>query len=265
METYKKVIWVSVIIAVVLIVPLIIYFFFLKEGAPAPPPPSPKPEVRAPASPVTPGPDAAAKEESAEPAALTVPLDDSDEPMRELLKGCSPHPRFAGWLKNKDLLRRFVAVVDNIANGESPAPHLEFLAPTEKFKVSKRGDNAYLDPASYDRYNLVTAILTSLQTKKLVEIYRQAKPLIKQAYKELGYPKKDFGQTLFQAFSVVLDTPELEGDILLEEKVTAYGFADPGLENLSAAQKHLLRMGPENIRKIQAKIRDVISGLRDKR
>lgn len=264
METYKKVIWVSVIIAVVLIVPLIVYFFFLKEEAPAPPTPSPKPGVQAPASPVTPGKDAAAKEESTEPAALAVPLNNSDEPMRELLNECSPHPRFAGWLKNKDIIRRFVAVVDNIANGESPTPHLEFLVPTENFKVFKRGDNAYLDPATYDRYNLVTAILTSMQTRKLVDIYRQAKPLIKQAYKELGYPEKDFGETLFRAFSVILDTPVIGSDIRLDEKVTVYAFADPGLENLSAAQKHLLRMGPKNIKKIQAKIKDVISEMRGK-
>lgn len=264
METYKKVIWVSVIIAVVLIVPLLIYFFFLKEDGPALPPPSPGPEIRAPVSPVTPGKDAAAGDEPAEPAPLTVPLNNSDEPMRELLRDCSPHPRFAGWLKNRDIIRRFAAVVDNIANGESPAPHLEFLVPTEKFKVIERGDNAYLDPAAYERYNLVTAVFTSLQTKKLVEIYRQAKPLIKQAYKELGYPGKDFGETLFQAFSVILDTPVLEGDIRLEEKVTAYAFADPGLENLSAAQKLLLRMGPGNIKKIQAKIKDIISEMRRK-
>jgi hypothetical protein len=265
METYKKVIWVSVIIAVVLIVPLIVYFFFLKGEAPAPPPPSPKPEVRAPVSPAVPGKDAAAKDEPTEPAPLAVPLNNSDEPMRELLKDCSPHPRFGRWVKNKDIIRRFAAVVDNVANGESPTPHLEFLAPTEKFTVIKRGDNIYLDPAAYGRYNRMTAILTSLQTKKLVEIYRQTKPLIKQAYKELGYPGKDFGKTLFQAFSVILDTPVIGSDIeLLEEKVTAYAFADPGLENLSAAQKHLLRMGPENIKKIQAKIREVISEMRRK-
>jgi hypothetical protein len=36
---------------------------------------------------------------------------------------------------------------------------------------------------------------------------------------------------------------------------------DPDLENLTAAQKHLLRMGPENIRVIQAKLREIAQAL----
>jgi len=36
-----------------------------------------------------------------------------------------------------------------------------------------------------------------------------------------------------------------------------YQFADPGLESLSAGQKVLIRMGPDNAQVIKAKLRDI--------
>ena len=40
-----------------------------------------------------------------------------------------------------------------------------------------------------------------------------------------------------------------------------YRYADPQLEQLSAVQKQLLRMGPDNIRRIKAQARVIRSGL----
>ncbi len=263
MEAYKKMIWGSVIVAIVFIIPLIIYFFFLKHDVPAPshPPLASTSETR---SSVPPAKEIIKKEEPFEPLIINIELNNSDETLRELLPTCSSHPGFSEWLKNSNIIRRFVAVVDNIASGVSPAPHLEFLLPSEKFKVIKRGDNTYIDPASYKRYNSIAAILASLDTHKLVEIYRQIKPLMEEAYKELGYPEKKFGEALLQALAILLNTPVPVGDILLEEKVTTYAFKDPGLEHLSAAQKHLIRMGPENARKLKAKLREILKEIRSK-
>lgn len=38
-------------------------------------------------------------------------------------------------------------------------------------------------------------------------------------------------------------------------------LVDPDLENLSLAQKHLLRMGQDNVRTIQAKLREMAQTL----
>jgi len=43
--------------------------------------------------------------------------------------------------------------------------------------------------------------------------------------------------------------------------VVSYVYVDPDLEKMSDAQKHLLRMGPENIQIIQDKLRDFAAGL----
>jgi hypothetical protein len=53
----------------------------------------------------------------------------------------------------------------------------------------------------------------------------------------------------------------VEGPIVLEKKIMSYALADPKLEELDAAQKHLLRMGPENLQLIQAKLRELALNL----
>jgi hypothetical protein len=263
MDAYKKLIWASIIIVIVLIIPMFVYFFFIKNDAPpySPPPLPSKSETQSSVPPVK---EIIKKEEPLETLTLNIELNNSDETLREWLRNCSSHPGFLEWLKNSDMIRRFVAVVENIATGASPAPHLEFLLPSGKFKVFKRSENIFIDPASYKRYNSTAAILASLDSRKLVKIYRQVKPLMEEAYKELGYPEKEFGETLLQAFSVLLNTPIPGGDILLEEKVMVYAFEDPGLEHLSAAQKHLIRMGPNNAEKIKAKLREILKEIRGK-
>ena len=40
-----------------------------------------------------------------------------------------------------------------------------------------------------------------------------------------------------------------------------YAYSDPRLESLTPAQKQLLRMGPANVRKIQARLRGIANAL----
>lgn len=193
---------------------------------------------------------------------LDVELDQSDEILRGLAGGLSPHQILGSWLGSQNLIRRFVAAVDNIANGLSPRPQIDFFAPKGEFRVIRRSNQYYVDPRGYDRYNLVADVFSSLDVNKTIELYRQAKPLIQEAYAELGYPDQDFDDTLAGAIVELLKVPVVQGDMLLERKVISYAIADPGLENLSDAQKYLLRMGPENIRKIQSMLRGLGTALK---
>jgi len=199
------------------------------------------------------------EEETSELAGLD--LDKSDDIVRKLVKELSSYPQLAVWLTNEDLIRRFTAVVDNIATGFSPRPHIEFLAPKEPFQVIKKGKLIYINPTSYKRYNLIVDVFTSLDTEGCVKVYKKLKPLFQKAYQELGYPTQDFQDTLFKAIIELLKTPIIKGKILLERKVVTYKMVDPKLEQLSPAQKHLIRMGPENVRKIQAKLREIALAL----
>ena len=117
-----------------------------------------------------------------------------------------------------------------------------------------------MDPDSYARYDPVANVFSSLDPEETVILFRRFKPVIDEAYSELGYPDKDFEGTLNKAINELLAVPVVK-DVLLESKVISYGMVDPKLENLSEAQKHLLRMGHENVKKIQQKLRELKSAL----
>jgi len=267
MEAYKKVLAASTIAAALLIILFILYFFFIKRPASSQETIKETPGLTGSASTAAGSPGKAHREkiiDEKEPTQLPmtdIRLDTSDEPVRELVRDCSTHPDFAQWLENKNILRRCVAIVDNISNGASPAPHLQFLVPLDRFKVIKKNGKIILDPTGYIRYQPITMVQVSLDSEKLVRVYRQLQPVIEEAYRELGYPGTKFQETLAEAIDVLLKTPIPEGEILLEEKVTTYAFADPHLEGLSAVQKHFLRMGPQNVKKIQAKLREIKAAL----
>ena len=255
MGNYGKIIGIGLVVIVIIAAGLGIYYYFY--GRP----------VKAPISTEEP----AAKQISPplekpvsgkEVPVISLPaLRDSDEWLRKKLKDLSSYPKLAEWLKVNDLIRRIAAAVDNIAHGMSPRAHLKFLTPNKSFTVVNKGEELYLNPQSYRRYDLVADAFASLDAKGAVRIFREVKPLFQEAYQELGYPNQDFQETLVQAIKELLGTPIVKGDIVVVQGVTTYQMADENLEDLDDAQKDLLRMGPQNIRKVQNKLREMALAL----
>ncbi len=193
------------------------------------------------------------------------PLEQSDEIVRELARKLSDHPKVAEWLVPRDLVRRFVATIDNIARGGSPRPHLLHMEPGGSFQVSPEPAQGIrsltIDPATYRRYDLLTEVFTSLDIGATVRLYYDLQPLLDQAYGDLGDPSRTFAAALDRAMERLINTPIPEGQIEVEKHMLVYRFAEPQLEGLSPAQKHLIRLGPENARKVQSKLTFLRSAL----
>ncbi len=222
------------------------------ETAPAAPATTPAP---APAR----TPDVAAAPES-EPLVLPT-LDNSDTLVRELARQLSARPELAAWLAGDEVIRTFAVTVDNIAGGSNPAELLEFLRPRERLRTRSVGGRPALDPRSYARYDGVAAVVASLDATGCAELYTSLKPLITDAYRELGYPDTDFDDTLEHAIRTLLETPVVEGEIGLVERGIYNEFADENLQSLSAVQKQLLAMGPRSVRTVQQKTRELAAAL----
>ena len=62
----------------------------------------------------------------------------------------------------------------------------------------------------------------------------------------MGPSDGNFDAVLERAISELLSVPVVEGEVALEPHGTVYGFAEPRLQEMSAAQKQFLRMGPQN-------------------
>ncbi|OGD21964.1 MAG: hypothetical protein A2W03_11225 [Candidatus Aminicenantes bacterium RBG_16_63_16] len=251
----RRVVLTAAAILLVLIAVFAFYYFVIyknpaRGGETAPAPPVTVEEKQLPPA-----------EPSDVPAVPPVALDQSDNLVRQLAREISSHPRLAAWLKSEQLIRHFVGVVDNIANGLSPRSHIKFFMPEGDFQVIKTGSVFVADPDGFARYNPVVDVFVSLDSGQCVSLMRGLKPLCQEAYRDLGYPNQDFEATLVRAVSELLETPVVDGDIMLEKAVLNYTMLDPNLENLSDAQKHLLRMGPENVEAIQRKLRELAAAL----
>jgi len=255
MDENKKIVRTAVIVLFVLAVAVAVYYFFIAG----------KSKSAGAAESALQAKNAAAEEAAGKAAATMAPiavdLEKSDDAVRGIASDLSSNAAFGLWLKSKDLVRKFVAAVDNIANGQSPRAQVDFFSPAGPFKVAVKNGQTFVDPATYDRYNVIADVFDSVSTAGCVRLYSGARPLLAQAYRELGYPNQDFHQTLLRAVNEILRTPVVDDPIGLEKTVTTYAMLDPKLEELSPVQKHLLRMGPENLQLIQAKLREIALAL----
>lgn len=234
---------------------------YLLRRAPVPPPEAVSPVAgHGPAAP-PPSETLPPTDPEAVPEAPLPPLAESDALAGELAGALTRHPALAGWLATEGFIRRFVAVVDNIADGESPRPHLGFLVPAEPFRVIDRGERVFLDPGSYARYDRAAEVFASLDPQGCADAYRRLQPLLNEAYRDLGRTDRTFEAALRAAIVRLLATPVVADEVELEPRVISYDFADPTLEARSAAEKHLLRMGPGNVRRIQEQLRLIATAL----
>lgn len=158
-------------------------------------------------------------------------------------------------LVNQDLIRQFVVFVDNLAQGELTRKVSPVKGPDKLFTVSEITNKVYLNPESYHRYDAYATVIANMDQQSLMHTYKQLTPLFDEAFAELGYSNAKFNDRMLQAIKVMLAAPIIEEPIELSSISVNYRFVDPNLEALPSAQKLLVRMGPENTRKVKAALR----------
>ena len=262
MEAYKKTMWISV--TVTILIALMLWFFLFR-----------KPDVESPSisketisqekttetskPPETEKKDTEGFESDLSP--LDLDLSKSDQTVRELIKTCSSHQLWAEWIKTDDLIRKFVASVDMTVQGHYPVVFLEFLVPKKKFRARLRGEQYFINPKSFNRFNTIGEVVVSLDTDCCIRLYKRLKPTLEKAFKKLGYPDETFHLRLKEAMEILKKTPVVTGNIPLEKKLMSYAFKNPKLEKLNPVQKLFIRMGPKNIGKIQKKLKEFSQAL----
>ena len=185
------------------------------------------------------------------------PLDETDPLIRELVGRLSSHPAVAAWLTTDGLILNFVVVTAAIADGKIPRAELKAVGPVPRFRIKESRDNLYVDPSSYRRYDRYAEAISALDARGAARLYATLKPRVGDAYRRLGSLGAEFDPVLERAIVELLRVPVIEGDVALEPKGIGYGFADARLEGMTAAQKQFLRMGPQNVRSVQGKLREI--------
>jgi hypothetical protein len=167
------------------------------------------------------------------------------------------------WLATDNLIRQMANVIDRVSRGLSPAPEVAVLRPQGDFDVT-RGKEVTVSPANFRRYDGLASVVESLDAKAVVEAYRTIHPRLDEAYRALGRTEGGVDHAIDVALQTLIDTPvPVEPVRVISGKDATYVFADDKYEQLQPAQKQLLRMGPDNIRRIQARLREIQALLND--
>ena len=194
------------------------------------------------------------------------PLDTSDPAIKSSLQEISDanSTQVNRLLVNEALLQRFVVSVTNLANEEMAPNHQLLTPPDQPFRTYTQADKEWIDAASYKRYTPYVDMLESFNNEALLNLYAMYKGDIQAKYAEISEdPDEPFDQKLIEAIDELLDTPEVPVPVEVYTDSVAYKYADPRLENLSTPQKQLLRTGPDNMRRIKAKLREIQDMLQD--
>jgi len=213
-------------------------------------PASPQPEVTHPL------PHDPLQTQTAQPKPLP-PLNASDDALREALAEPLGRQAFNDIFMSKDLARRIVATIDNLPRKKIAERLLPVKPPAGQFAIGGQGEIVTLNRNNYARYTRYVKLAEAADTKQLVALYVHYYPVFQQAYRELGYPKKEFNDRLVQAIDDLLAAPDAPQPVELVRPKVLYEFEDPALEDLSAGRKIMLRIGPENASAMKAKLREI--------
>jgi hypothetical protein len=154
----------------------------------------------------------------------------------------------------KDIVRNVVVTIDNLPR-KKVAIQMRPLKPTAGELVVAPGGEPTLSPDNAERYAALMNVVKNADVGQVVAVYRHFYPLFQQAYVNLGYPDGYFNDRLVEVIDHLLATPDVTGPIKLTQPSVFYQFADPSLEERSAGQKLMIRLGPENAAIVKQKLR----------
>ena len=193
---------------------------------------------------------------------ITLPtLDESDSWFSTKLPTLTWRKELLKLVVTDDMIRRFVVFTDNFSQGTLAYEHAPLITPNAKFTAiteqTDKGVTFQWDESSAERFRLYVDLLRSMDSEMLIQWYVELKPLIDQAYEELGYPEQDFTEVLHGAITKVLDMeiPKVQPE--LERPSVMYKYKDESLESLDDAEKLLLRLGKENLLVIKSVLLEI--------
>ena len=178
-------------------------------------------------------------------------LDNSDLDIKPRLLALNWKAGLASLFVTEDMLRNFVVKADNIAQGQLASGH-KLLQPLQQSFKLQPGEPMQLNASNFARYEPYIQLLESVPEQQMVALFNRYEPLMQQAYAELGYPDQLFKNTLLQAIDLLLATPQVSYPLELERPSVMYTFADSRIEQLPAAQKQMIRLGPDNQKRVKA-------------
>jgi len=170
-----------------------------------------------------------------------------------------------GLFEWRDFARRVAATVDNLGRSHAPSALWPVHPVSGRFKVDVLGETATISADNSARYTPYVVLLEQLEPARAYGAYVRLYPQIQHAYEELGFPNRYFNDRLVEVIDQLLATvqvdappavhlPQVHGPYALERPWVLYEFDDPAWAALSCGQRILLRIGPDNERRVKRRL-----------
>jgi hypothetical protein len=187
---------------------------------------------------------------SVQPIASKLPetlptIPESDQSIQQALENLLNGETLHNLLYMENFIQKLVATIDNLAEKRLPKTLLPITPPAGKFIVAGTSEAPQASSRNHKRYIPYLTLLESIDQDMAIKIYVHFYPLFQTAYKQLGYKNAYFNDRLVYVIDHLLETPNPPDPILLAQPSVLYTYANPSLENLSAGQKILLRIGQD--------------------
>jgi len=188
-------------------------------------------------------------------------LDESDAWLEEKLPTITWRKELLKLVIDDDMIRRFVVFTDNFSQGTLAYEHSPLIKPTTSFSGREINENGQVvikwDNTSSRRFSLYVDLLRSIDSDTLVSWYYELKPLVDEAYRELGYPEEDFTDILQDAITKVLDMEIPKERLELIRPSVMYQYKSEEIEQLDDSDKLMLRLGKENLLVIKSVLLEI--------
>ena len=190
------------------------------------------------------------------------PADAGEAAVNKELARNWPLAQLRKYFNLQEQARRLVITVDNLPREHVPSQLRITRGVPELLRVQKDGETITLDPSNYERYDRIISYVEKMDARKIGRLYAKFYPLLQRTYEETGFPEERFHDRVLAALDDMMDAPRPTGPIRLVQPKVLYRFEDDHLENLSAGQKIMIRVGPDNaarLRKVLARVRAAIA------
>lgn len=173
------------------------------------------------------------------------------------------------FLQPGSFVRHAVATVDNLGRDHAPSQVWPINPTPGRFSTFTAADGTQtVHRDNSQRYAPLVTMVEAVDTAQAVALYRTLYPLFQQAHEELGFPGRHFNDRLVAVMDLLISTPtpialptvtrvDVKGPVASLRPWVRYEYANPDWQALSSGQKILLRVGPENQRRLVAKLRDI--------
>lgn len=170
--------------------------------------------------------------------------------------------------QTEDFARRVVATVDNLGREKAPARLWPLHPPAGRFTARKLGEAEVIAADNFVRYARHMTLVERADLRQVVALYKRFYPQFQQAYEELGYPGRHFNDRVVEVIDLLLATPEptapvavrlpvIQGPIQPQRPWLLYEFADPPQQAMPAGPQLLMRMGPDNQRRLKVRLAEL--------